>query len=154
MNHISPAGPIYQAGTLSGNPLAMAAGLATLQYLNPDDPYASLALLGRRLEEGLTAAAQEAGVAIKTARSGSMFTPFFVPHGGDTGTPIAHYSDALKCDTRAYAVFFKSMLEQGVMLPPSQFEAWFISAAHTMDDIEATISKAKIAFERCAAEAG
>ena len=153
MNHISPAGPIYQAGTLSGNPLAMAAGLATLQYLNPDDPYAPLALLGRRLEEGLAAAAENAGVPIRTARSGSMFTPFFVPRGGDSGTPITHYSDALKCDTRAYAVFFKSMLEQGVMLPPSQFEAWFISAAHTMDDIEATISKAKTAFERCAAEA-
>ncbi len=150
MNQISPAGPVYQAGTLSGNPLAMAAGLATLQALDPESPYAPLALMGKRLEEGLIAAADNAGVPVAVARAGSMLTLFFLPRHADAGATISNYADALTCDTAAYACFFTSMLEQGVMLPPSQFEAWFISAAHTMDDIEDTITKAGTALNRCA----
>lgn len=150
MNHISPAGPVYQAGTLSGNPLAMAAGLATLQALDPESPYAELALMGKRLEDGLIAAAKRHGVPARVVRSGSMLTLFFLSSDNRMDA-ITNYADALTCDTSVFACFFKSMLEQGVMLPPSQYEAWFISAAHTMDDIDATIAKADKALADCAA---
>ncbi len=161
MNHVSPAGPIYQAGTLSGNPLAMAAGLATLRLLDPQEPYGQLELLGRRLADGLAAAAAAQGIPVTVARSGSMLTLFFTgsaPASATVGAAhtsagaksiISNYADALMCDTRDYARFFSAMLEQGIMLPPSQFEAWFISAAHTPDDIDMTIEKAGAAFVHC-----
>ncbi|MCL2646358.1 MAG: glutamate-1-semialdehyde 2,1-aminomutase [Phycisphaerales bacterium] len=152
MNHVSPAGPIYQAGTLSGNPLAMAAGIATLSLL--DDTaidgtsiYTQLEALGSRLEIGLKAAAVAANVPVSIQRVGSMLTPFFLRRDGSQTASIKNYADALQCDTQAYARFFRSMLDAGVMLPPSQFEAWFISSAHTEGDIDQTIDHAREAFK-------
>jgi len=151
MNQVSPAGPVYQAGTLSGNPLAMAAGIATLSLL--DDTavdgtsiYVQLEALGGRLEAGLKEAAAAANVGVSVQRVGSMITPFFL--GVGQSGAIKSYADALRCDTQAYARFFRAMLDAGVMLPPSQFEAWFISSAHTEGDIDQTIDHAKEAF-RC-----
>jgi glutamate-1-semialdehyde 2,1-aminomutase len=161
MNLISPAGPVYQAGTLSGNPLAMNAGLATLALLETGDVYTQLEGLTSRLQVGLQAAAAVAGVAVSVQRVGSMITPFFLsPKQADATrkmnmetntTPqiINSYAEALECDTAAYSRFFKVMLDgapapaSGVMLPPSQFEAWFVSSAHTEADIDATIELAK-----------
>ena len=146
MNQVSPAGPVYQAGTLSGNPLAMAAGIATLSLL--DDTavdgtsiYMQLEALGSRLEAGLKEAAAVANVLVTVQRVGSMITPFFLD------SPVQNYADALRCDTQAYARFFRTMLDAGVMLPPSQFEAWFISSAHTEGDIDQTIDHAREAFK-------
>ena len=158
MNQISPAGPIYQAGTLSGNPLAMAAGLATLELLENTDVYTALESLTARLQAGLLNSAATAGVPISVQRVGSMITPFFLsaaqaeiarPLSNETNTNpqlINNYADALACDTARYAKFFKHMLDGGVMLPPSQFEAWFVSSAHTEADIDATIELAAGAF--------
>ncbi len=140
MDHISPAGPIYQAGTLSGNPLAMAAGLATLRSLRDEPPYARLEMLSARLAEGLDRAAADAGVPHVVQRAGSMLTLFF--HDG----PVHDYNDALRSDTRAFARFFWEMLARGVYLPCSQFEAAFVSAAHTIDDIDRTIEAAREAL--------
>ena len=153
MNQISPAGPIYQAGTLSGNPLTMAAGIATLTLLEEPNFYSQLETLGARLEAGLNEAAAEAtaknfGVAIAVQRVGSMITPFFLS-GAQTaagaeggGQVIRNYFDALQCDTHAYARFFRGMLDGGIMLPPSQYEAWFLSTAHTEGDIDQTLDVA------------
>lgn len=158
MNHISPAGAIYQAGTMSGNPLTMAAGFATLSLLEDTSAYTQLEALGARLEAGLVEAAQEANVAISVQRVGSMITPFFLSGtqvasaaaGSAESLPrvqvIRNYFDALQCDTQAYARFFRGMLDGGVMLPPSQFESWFISSAHTEGDIDETIDIARQAF--------
>ncbi|MEI8195800.1 MAG: glutamate-1-semialdehyde 2,1-aminomutase [Phycisphaerae bacterium] len=157
MERISPAGPIYQAGTLSGNPLAMAAGLATLELLEDGAVYELLEHLAARLQEGLVAAAAEANVSVQ--RFGPMITPFFL--GGNSPKTIRNYAEALTCDTAAYARFFKVMLDggvaeagvarpvdsSGVMLPPAQFEAWFVSSAHTEGDIDATIDLARAAFK-------
>ncbi len=167
MQHISPAGPIYQAGTMSGNPLTMAAGIATLSLLDENaasttgggNVYAQLESLGVRLEAGLKEAATQAGVSIAVQRVGSMITPFFLSGpqtasaaatSGNAESPppqtIRNYSDALQCDTQAYARFFRAMLDAGIMLPPSQFESWFISSAHTEGDIDQTIEAARQAF--------
>lgn len=152
MNNISPAGPIYQAGTLSGNPLAMSAGLATLALLTDGTIYTQLEALGARLEAGLKDAAAAAGVTVSVQRVGSMITPFILK--GDQPKPITNYIDATSfCDTAAYARFFKAMLDGGVMLPPSQFEAWFISSAHTEGDVDQTIDVAKEAFKAAKAAA-
>jgi glutamate-1-semialdehyde 2,1-aminomutase len=133
---------VYQAGTLSGNPLAMAAGLATLRYLRSHKStlYNSLELLSARLVEGVVEAARDAGVSICCNRVGSMFTWFF------TAGPVTDWTSAAKSDTEAFARFFRAMLEKGVYLPPSQFEAAFLSAAHTEKDIHQTISAARQAF--------
>lgn len=147
MNQVSPAGPVYQAGTLSGNPLAMSAGIATLQLLEDQIAYDLLESLGARLEKGLREAAENAGVALTVQRVGSMLTPFFVKMAGD---PVRNYADAIACDTARYAAFFKSMLDQGIMLPPSQFESWFISTAHTEGEIDATIDASREAFKAVA----
>ncbi len=155
MNHISPAGPVYQAGTLSGNPLAMAAGIAALRLLETDEPYQRLESLGQRLQSGLEEVARKAGVALVVQRYGSMITPFFPPVAKDAGAfSVRNYADALRCDTRAFALFFKAMLAAGVMIPPSQFEAWFLSLAHTPADIDATIDKAAAALAALAAGTG
>jgi glutamate-1-semialdehyde 2,1-aminomutase len=140
MNRIAPAGPIYQAGTLSGNPLAVAAGLATLRRLEKENPYVRLESLGSQLERGLIQAAAGAGVPIRVNRSGSMFTLFF------TGRDVTDFEAAKTCDTERFNKFFHAMLGQGVYLPPSQFEAAFISAVHTDADIERTIAAAKKAL--------
>ena len=140
MDQVSPAGPIYQAGTLSGNPLAMAAGLATLQALRDDPPYDRLEALSARLAEGLDRAATDAGMPHVVQRVGSMLTLFF--HDG----PVSNYEDAKQSDTRLFARFFWEMLARGVYLPCSQFEAAFVSAAHTEADIDQTVRSAREAL--------
>jgi len=137
MQQVSPVGPVYQAGTLSGNPLAMAAGLATLRLLAAPGTYEALEATSRRLEEGLAAAAAAAGVAARVQRVASMLTLFFA------GGPVDDYAAACRADTAAFGRFFGAMLERGVYLPPSQFEAWFVSLAHTEEDIARTVEAAR-----------
>ena len=141
MDLVAPLGPVYQAGTLSGNPLAMAAGYATLRYLREHkDVYAKLDKVAAEVVAGVAAAAKDAGVTMCHNRVGSMFTWFFTPG------PVTDWTSAAKCDTEAFARFFRSMLESGIYLPPSQFEAAFVSAAHTEHDVQQTIAAAKQAF--------
>ncbi len=140
MEYVSPAGPVYQAGTLSGNPLAMAAGLWSLDHLSKP-LYTRLARLGRMLAAGLAEAAREAGVPLQVNALGSLLTPFF------TSVPVRDYRSALQADSTQYAAFFRGMLARGIYPPPSQFEAWFLSAAHTEADIERTIRAAKAAMK-------
>jgi glutamate-1-semialdehyde 2,1-aminomutase len=139
MELVSPAGPVYQAGTLSGNPLAMTAGLWCLKNLSPK-LYRSLAALGARLAAGLADAAREHGVALQVNAFGSILTPFF------TDRPVRDYASATSASTEQYARFFRGMLARGVYPPPSQFEAWFLSAAHTAKDIDLTIRVARAAM--------
>jgi glutamate-1-semialdehyde 2,1-aminomutase len=141
MDRVAPAGPVYQAGTLSGNPLAVSAGLATLRRLQKENPYSKLESLGARLERGLLDAAREAGVAAKVGRAGSMFTLFF------TDRSVTNFEAAKSCDTQRFNRYFHGMLDKGVYLPPSQFEAAFISAAHTESDIDRTIDAARHALK-------
>jgi glutamate-1-semialdehyde 2,1-aminomutase len=136
MDVVSPVGPVYQAGTLSGNPLAMAAGLTTLRLLRDQPPYDRLDALAGRLEDGLCRAATDAKVPHVVQRVGSMLTLFFNPD------PVHNYEDARRSDTRRFARFFWEMLARGVYLPCSQFEAAFVSAAHTEADIDQTIAAA------------
>jgi len=136
MDRIAPAGPVYQAGTLSGNPLAVAAGLASLRRLQKENPFGRLESLGARLERGLIAAAAKAGVQIRVNRAGSMFTVFF------TDRDVFDFDSAKTCDTQRFNRFFHIMLDQGIYMPPSQFEAAFISTAHTETDIDRTIDAA------------
>jgi glutamate-1-semialdehyde 2,1-aminomutase len=140
MQQISPLGPVYQAGTLSGNPLAMAAGIATLRLLTEPGVYDHLERLSTHLVDGLGAAARSAGVAYTANRVGSMFTGFFCSESP------TDYVSAKRADTRRYARFFHAMLERGVYLAPSQFEAGFVSLAHTDADIDATLNAATDAF--------
>ncbi|MBI3636395.1 MAG: glutamate-1-semialdehyde 2,1-aminomutase [Candidatus Rokubacteria bacterium] len=132
MSQVAPLGGVYQAGTLSGNPLAVAAGLATLRALSTGDPYARLEALGARLARGLAAGAEKAGVPVRINRVGSMLTGFF------TADPVTDYATAKRADTARYARFFHGMLERGVFLAASQFEAAFVSLAHTEADVDAT----------------
>jgi len=143
MELVAPLGPMYQAGTLSGNPLAMAAGVAALNYLREHKQkiYPRLDRLSGELVAGVATAAKEAGVSISYNRMGSMFTWFFAPG------PVTDWVSAAKSDTEAFGRFFRSMLDNGVYLPPSQFEAAFLGAAHTEEDIQQTIAAAKQAFE-------
>ena len=146
MERVSPAGPIYQAGTLSGNPLSMAAGLATLDVIAGDPQfYARLEQLGAALEAGLTAAVARLGAPCTIARAGSMWTLFFGPERVDD------WDGAARCDTARFARFFQAMLARGIFLAPSQFEANFLSAAHTPADIETTIAAAAAALETACA---
>ena len=141
MDLIAPLGPVYQAGTLSGNPLAMAAGYATLSYLRDHkDVYAKLDKLAGEVVAGVAAAAKDAGVTMCHNRVGSMFTWFF------TKGPVTDWTSAEKCDTKAFGNFFRAMLENGIYLPPSQFEAAFLGAAHSEKDVQQTIAAAKQAF--------
>ncbi|HZR59089.1 MAG TPA: glutamate-1-semialdehyde 2,1-aminomutase [Terriglobales bacterium] len=142
MDLVAPLGPMYQAGTLSGNPLAMAAGLATLTYLrdHKDEIYPRLEKLSAELVAGVAAIAKEAGVPVCHNRVGSMFTWFF------TQGPVTDWDSAVKSDTEAFGRFFRAMLDQNVYLPPSQFEAAFMSAVHTEEDISKTIEAARQAF--------
>ncbi|RLS36185.1 MAG: glutamate-1-semialdehyde-2,1-aminomutase [Planctomycetota bacterium] len=139
MDHILPAGKVFQAGTLSGNPLAVAAGTATLEELRDHPPYALLERHGRRLEEGFGAAAAAAGVPVSVQRRGSMLTMFF-----QHGSPhlVVDWETASASDTQAYARFFWGMINRGFYLPCSQYEALFFSSAHTDADIEATVEAA------------
>jgi glutamate-1-semialdehyde 2,1-aminomutase len=146
MEYVSPAGPVYQAGTLSGNPLAMAAGLWSLNGLSKP-LYRRLARLGARLAVGLTDAARQAGVALQVNAHGSILTPFF------TSAPVRDYRSALQANSLQYAAFFRGMLARGVYAPPSQFEAWFLSAAHSDADIDRTVRAAKAAMKEAATAA-
>ncbi|HEV3023447.1 MAG TPA: glutamate-1-semialdehyde 2,1-aminomutase [Pirellulales bacterium] len=137
MNHVLPVGPVFQAGTLSGNPLATAAGIATLKALRDEPPYELLEQLGARLEAGLADAARAAGVPHVTARVGSMLTLFFNPE------PVVDWSTANRCDTGQFARYFWGLIERCVYMPCSQYEALFISAAHSEEDIDRTISAAR-----------
>jgi glutamate-1-semialdehyde 2,1-aminomutase len=144
MEMISPAGPVYQAGTLSGNPLVMAAGIATLGLLEDSDSYRILEVLSSDLEKGLTSAARDAGVAVSIGRVGSMLTLFF------TDQPVGDYVGARNCDGARFARFHAAMLDLGIYLPPSPFESWFVSLAHTSDLIERTVAGARKALEAVA----
>jgi len=140
MDLVAPAGPVYQAGTLSGNPVAMTAGLWALKRLN-STLYQQLARRGSMLAAGLAEAARDARVAVQVNAFGSLVTPFF------TASAVRDYESALAADTSAYATFFRGMLARGVYLPPSQFEAWFLSAAHTDAHIKKTVAAARAAMK-------
>lgn len=136
MDNVAPLGPVYQAGTLAGNPLAMRAGIATLKELSKPGLYAGIEERARKLASGLRKAVAGAGVAAQVNSIGSLSTIFF------TAEPVANYTDAKRSDTKRYARFFREMLNRGIFLAPSQFEAAFVSAAHTDADIERTIAAA------------
>jgi len=140
MEQVAPLGGIYQAGTLSGNPVAMAAGIATLEALQAPGTYQALEATSARLAEGLAVAAARAGLAMQINRVGSMLTGFF------TAMPVTDYATAKTADAARYGAFFRAMLERGVSLAPSQFEAAFLSLAHTTDDVEVTIAAAREAL--------
>ncbi len=144
MSQIAPLGDVYQAGTLSGNPLAVAAGLATIRALAEPSVYERLERLGRQLERGITDAAAAAGIPLTVNRVGSMLTAFF------TEGPVTDYASAKRADTKRYARFFHAMLEQGVFLAASQFEAAFVSLAHSERDLE----EATLACRRALARLG
>ncbi|MBN1943046.1 MAG: glutamate-1-semialdehyde 2,1-aminomutase [Phycisphaerae bacterium] len=148
MDHLAPVGPVYQAGTLSGNPAAMAAGLATLDLLAQPGFYETLEKTSAALESALRQAAADAGLAERVCfqRVGSMMCCFFTPG------PVRNYDDATACDLAAFNAYFHAMLQGGVYLAPSQFEAMFVSAAHTAEDVAATARVAQAAF-RAAADA-
>jgi glutamate-1-semialdehyde 2,1-aminomutase len=141
MQQVAPLGPVYQAGTLSGNPLSMAAGLATLKTLFQDPPYARLEAYGKALEEGLLALFTAAGVPVAINRVGSMITVFF------REGPVQTYSDAVASDTERFKVFFHGLLQRGVYWPPSQFEAAFFSVAHGEDELAKTLEAAEQALK-------
>ena len=143
MGLVAPAGPVYQAGTLSGNPVAMTAGLWALKRLTPK-LYKDLARRGSMLASGFADAARGAGVPLQVNAFGSLVTPFF------TSSPVRDYDSALAADTSAYARFFRGMLARGIYPPPSQFEAWFLSAAHTDRQIAQTILAARAAMREVA----
>lgn len=134
MNMVAPSGSVYQAGTLSGNPLAVSAGIATLEALKRGDAYEDLERKSRRLEEGIIRAAGSLGAGVKVSRIGSLLTAFF------TSNLPTDYESARKSDTEAFAAFHSALLERGVYWPPSQFEAAFVSTAHSDEDIDTTIS--------------
>jgi glutamate-1-semialdehyde 2,1-aminomutase len=146
MERVAPLGPVYQAGTLSGNPLAMRAGIETLKRLSAPGFYESLDRKGAQLAAATTQALAETGVAAQVARVGSLSTLFF------TSEPIRNYADARKSDTKQFAAFFQGMLQRGVLLAPSQFEAAFISAAHTDDDIARTAAACSEALTKSVAD--
>ncbi len=143
MEHLAPLGPVYQAGTLSGNPVAMAAGLTTLNLLSEPGFHEALTEKTTRLLDGMTAAAHAEGVAFTTAQAGAMFGLFFTDQ-----SRISSFADVMACDSERFNRFFHAMLDQGVYLAPSAFEAGFVSAAHSDEDIDATIAAARKAFAK------
>jgi glutamate-1-semialdehyde 2,1-aminomutase len=142
MDQLAPPGPVYQAGTLSGNPLAMAAGIATISHLQADAAqiYAQLEATAAAVADGVAQEAQRANIAVGVNRVGSMWTWFF------TDGQVTNYEQAAKSDTAAFARFHRAMLDRGVWLPPSQFEAAFLGTAHGEAEIAATIAAARGAF--------
>ncbi|MGD0410551.1 MAG: glutamate-1-semialdehyde 2,1-aminomutase [Verrucomicrobiota bacterium] len=142
MDCLAPAGPVYQAGTLSGNPLAMAAGLAALEELSSGHAYARLEETGAALEAGMKEAARSAKIPAQFNRLGSMFCCYF------TDQPVHNLADALRSDRARFARYFHALLEEGIYIAPSQFEAGFISLAHTPEDIEKTVRAARKAFRK------
>ena len=146
MNNVAPLGPVYQAGTLAGNPLAMSAGIATLKELAKPGVYAKIDAMAKKLVAGLRSALSDTGVAAQVNSIGSLSTIFF------TTKAVSNYTDAKKADTKMYAKYFREMLNRNIFLAPSQFEAAFVSAAHTDGDIERTISAAREAFQAAASK--
>jgi glutamate-1-semialdehyde 2,1-aminomutase len=146
MNCVAPLGPVYQAGTLAGNPLAMSAGIATLKQLAAPGFYAPIEARAKRLADGFRKAAENANVPAQVNSSGSLATLFFSPH------PVRNYQDAKCSNTKLYGEFFREMLERGIFLAPSQFEAAFVSAAHTDGDIDRTLAAADAAFQATSAQ--
>jgi len=140
MEMVAPVGPVYQAGTLSGNPMAMASGIVTLRILSNEGVYRGLDELGRRLAEGLREAASAAECAVTVTQLGSMMTVFF------TDEAPRDYASAKRADTERYGRFFHGMLERGIYLPPAQFEVMFVSLAHQQRDLDETIDAARAAF--------
>jgi glutamate-1-semialdehyde 2,1-aminomutase len=142
MKQVAPAGPIYQAGTLSGNPLAVTAGLKTLQIIRRPGFYERLEAISSRFAHGIGKAASQAGIPLTVNRAGSMMTAFF------TRGEVSDYASAKRSDTAAFGTFFRNMLSAGIYLPPSQFEAAFVSGVHTEADIDQTIEAAGATFEK------
>ena len=143
MDQLAPLGPVYQAGTLSGNPLAMAAGIATISHLQDHAAqiYPQLEATSQAVFDGVAAEAEKAGIPVTTNRVGSMGTWFFTPDS------VTDYDEAAKSDTQLFGRFHNAMLNQGIWLPPSQFEAAFLSAAHTDAEVQSTIAAARQAFQ-------
>src|SRR5436305_7402282 len=146
MNQVAPLGPVYQAGTLAGNPLAMCAGIAALRQLAKPGLYEEMTQLGKHLASGWRAELAEAGIPAQVNAIGSLATVFFTPG------PVKNYADAKRSDTKRYARFFREMLARGIFLAPSQFEAAFLSAAHTPADMDRTLAAAREALQTMAAE--
>jgi glutamate-1-semialdehyde 2,1-aminomutase len=146
MNNVAPLGPVYQAGTLAGNPLAMRAGIAALNQLSKPGLYEGIVELAGRLVSGLRTELANAGISAQVNTIGSLSTVFFAPE------PVRNYDDAKRSNTKRYAKFFREMLDRGVFLAPSQFEAAFVSAAHTSADIEHTIAAARESFQAVASD--
>jgi glutamate-1-semialdehyde 2,1-aminomutase len=146
MNHVAPLGAVYQAGTLAGNPLAMRAGIATLKQLTRPGLYEGIHDQSQRVVAGLRQALAETGIPGQINATGSLATLFFAAE------PVRNYSDAKRSDTKRYARFFREMLDRGVFLAPSQFEATFVSTAHTSEDISRTIAAARDALKAIASE--
>ncbi len=146
MNHVAPLGPVYQAGTLAGNPLAMRAGIATLKQLTSPGLYDRINEQARRLVAGLRDGLADSGIAGQVSATGSLTTLFF------TDEPVHNYNDAKRSDTRRYARFFREMLDHGIFLAPSQFEAAFLSAAHSAEDVTRTIEAAGDSLKSIAAD--
>lgn len=140
MEHVAPAGPVYQAGTLSGNPLAVTAGIATLEVMGQPGVYEELEQKSSELARGLEESAREAGIEVSFNRAGSMLCCFF------TGQGVCNYDTACSSNTARYAAYFQSMLDQGVYLAPSQFEAAFVSLAHSRAEIDQTVGASRAAF--------
>ncbi len=141
MKKISPDGPVYQAGTLSGNPLAMTAGIETLKILSKPDTYKQLIAKSKALEEALKDAAKRAGINTRFYRAGTMFCTYF------TNKEVYNFADAANTDTEKFALFFRKMIDRGVNLAPSAFEAGFMSLAHTKADINRTARAAYQTFK-------
>ena len=139
---LAPLGPVYQAGTLSGNPVAVAAGLATLKLIQAPGFYAALTASTKKMTDGMVTVAHEAGVKFSAQNVGGMFGVYF------RATPPASYAEVMQCDKEAFNRFFHAMLDEGIYLAPSAFEAGFVSAAHSDDDIKATVNAAKNAFNK------
>lgn len=146
MNHVAPLGPVYQAGTLAGNPLAMRAGIAALKQLTRPGFYEVIAQLAERLVHGLRSRLADAGVGARINAVGPLSTIFFTPE------PVKNYADAKRADTKRYAQFFREMLDRGIFLAPSQFEATFVSAAHTPADIDRTVAAAQESLQVIASD--
>jgi glutamate-1-semialdehyde 2,1-aminomutase len=146
MNNVAPLGPVYQAGTLAGNPLAMSAGIATLNELAKPGLYDGINALAKKLVHGLRNALAGAGIAAQVNSIGSLSTIFFAPD------PVTNYAGAKRSDTKLYARYFREMLNRGIFLAPSQFEAAFVSASHTSADIDRTISTAQEVLKSIAAQ--
>jgi glutamate-1-semialdehyde 2,1-aminomutase len=140
MDMVAPLGPMYQAGTLSGNPLAMAAGIAMLECLRSGEVYKELNANTEKLAEGIRSLAAKHGIPVQVATFGSMITPFF------TDKPVTDYTSAVQSDTKRFGFFFWKMIENGMFLPPSQFEAWFVSTQHKDKEIEETLTAVDKAF--------